>query len=163
MRQGIPAGQLPRSERHWSRRRSLPVIDHKIGEGRDRTIRIGDESIQFGKNFQVLLGVHLRKRDVARRVASPHDNECGRGPLQVADEIVVTRPTDRGEHRALHGLTRSLVANMVEGVTEGYQKVLEIQGVGYRAQLKGRDLESRFRRLITRISFSRCSPGIGSG
>jgi large subunit ribosomal protein L6 len=56
-------------------------------------------------------------------------------------EIVVTRPTDRGEHRALHGLTRSLVANMVEGVTTGYQKVLEIQGVGYRAQLRGRDLE----------------------
>src|SRR3954451_3701608 len=55
--------------------------------------------------------------------------------------LVVTRPTDRGEHRALHGLTRSLVANMVEGVTNGYQKTLEIQGVGYRAQLKGRDLE----------------------
>jgi large subunit ribosomal protein L6 len=56
-------------------------------------------------------------------------------------ELLVTRPTDRGEHRALHGLTRSLVANMVEGVTTGYQKVLEIQGVGYRAQLRGRDLE----------------------
>jgi large subunit ribosomal protein L6 len=53
----------------------------------------------------------------------------------------VTRPTDRGEHRALHGLTRSLVANMVEGVTSGFQKTLEIQGVGYRAVLKGRDLE----------------------
>src|SRR3712207_690108 len=56
-------------------------------------------------------------------------------------ELLVTRPTDRGEHRALHGLTRSLVANMVEGVTAGYQKTLEIQGVGYRAQLKGRNLE----------------------
>ena len=56
-------------------------------------------------------------------------------------ELVVTRPTDRGEHRALHGLTRSLVANMVEGVTAGFTKTLEIQGVGYRAQLKGRDLE----------------------
>jgi large subunit ribosomal protein L6 len=53
----------------------------------------------------------------------------------------VSRPTDRGEHRALHGLTRSLVANMVEGVTNGYAKTLEIQGVGYRAVLKGRDLE----------------------
>jgi large subunit ribosomal protein L6 len=60
---------------------------------------------------------------------------------QEGDELVVTRPTDRGEHRALHGLTRSLVANMVEGVTAGYVKTLEIQGVGYRAQLKGRDLE----------------------
>jgi large subunit ribosomal protein L6 len=57
------------------------------------------------------------------------------------DELLVTRPTDRGEHRALHGLTRSLVANMVEGVTNGYAKTLEIQGVGYRAVLKGRDLE----------------------
>jgi len=56
-------------------------------------------------------------------------------------ELRVTRPTNRGEHRALHGLTRSLVANMVEGVTDGFQKTLEIQGVGYRAQLKGRDLE----------------------
>src|SRR3712207_3024695 len=55
--------------------------------------------------------------------------------------LVVTRPTDRGEHRALHGLTRSLVANMVEGVTNGFEKRLEIQGVGYRAQLKGRNLE----------------------
>jgi large subunit ribosomal protein L6 len=55
--------------------------------------------------------------------------------------LTVSRPTDRGEHRALHGLTRSLVANMVEGVTAGFVKTLEIQGVGYRAALKGRDLE----------------------
>jgi large subunit ribosomal protein L6 len=57
------------------------------------------------------------------------------------DRIVVTRPTERGEDRALHGLTRTLIANMVEGVTKGFQKELEIQGVGYRAQLKGTDLE----------------------
>ena len=57
------------------------------------------------------------------------------------DVLTVTRPTDRGEHRAMHGLYRSLVANMVIGVTEGYAKTLEIQGVGYRAVLKGRDLE----------------------
>ncbi|HWO82772.1 MAG TPA: 50S ribosomal protein L6 [Solirubrobacterales bacterium] len=55
--------------------------------------------------------------------------------------VTVTRPTDRGEHRALHGLTRSLIANMVEGVTEGFEKRLEIQGVGYRAALKGKKLE----------------------
>ena len=55
--------------------------------------------------------------------------------------VTVTRPTDRGPHRALHGLTRSLVANMVTGVTEGFEKRLEIQGVGYRAALKGQDLE----------------------
>jgi large subunit ribosomal protein L6 len=55
--------------------------------------------------------------------------------------IKVERPTDRGEHRALHGLTRSLLANMVEGVTDGFERRLEIQGVGYRAQLKGKALE----------------------
>src|SRR5580765_3757906 len=56
-------------------------------------------------------------------------------------EIKVTRPTDRGDDRALHGLTRSLVANMVEGVTKGFTKNLQIQGVGYRATLKGSTLE----------------------
>jgi large subunit ribosomal protein L6 len=56
-------------------------------------------------------------------------------------QLVVTRPTERGEDRALHGLTRSLVANMVEGVTKGFSKTLEIQGVGYRASLRGTDLE----------------------
>ncbi|HEY6396976.1 MAG TPA: 50S ribosomal protein L6 [Solirubrobacteraceae bacterium] len=59
----------------------------------------------------------------------------------VGEELRVTRPTDRGQHRALHGLTRTLVANMVQGVTAGFEKRLEIQGVGYRAQLRGRDLE----------------------
>ena len=55
--------------------------------------------------------------------------------------ITVTRPTERGDDRALHGLTRSLIANMVEGVTKGFEKHLEIQGVGYRAALRGNDLE----------------------
>jgi large subunit ribosomal protein L6 len=55
--------------------------------------------------------------------------------------VVVTRPTERGEDRALHGLTRSLIANMVDGVTKGFEKRLEIQGVGYRASLRGTDLE----------------------
>jgi len=64
--------------------------------------------------------------------------------MQIAQEegtITVTRPTERGEDRALHGLTRTLIANMVEGVTKGFEKKLEIQGVGYRATLKGSDLE----------------------
>ncbi len=56
-------------------------------------------------------------------------------------ELVVTRPTDRGADRALHGLTRSLLANLVEGVTKGFEKRLEIQGVGYRATLRGTALE----------------------
>jgi large subunit ribosomal protein L6 len=64
--------------------------------------------------------------------------------MEIAQEdghVVVKRPTERGEDRALHGLTRTLVANMVEGVTKGFEKRLEIQGVGYRAALKGTDLE----------------------
>ncbi len=60
---------------------------------------------------------------------------------QAESTVTVQRPTDRGEHRALHGLTRSLIANMVEGVTNGFEKKLEIQGVGYRAALKGKTLE----------------------
>ena len=55
--------------------------------------------------------------------------------------LTVTRPTDRGPHKALHGLTRSLIANMVEGVTNGFEKRLEIQGVGYRARPQGKSLE----------------------
>ena len=64
--------------------------------------------------------------------------------MQVEQEettITVKRPTERGDDRALHGLTRTLIANMVEGVTSGFQKRLEIQGVGYRAALRGTDLE----------------------
>jgi large subunit ribosomal protein L6 len=67
-------------------------------------------------------------------------------PLRMSIEkqeetIVVTRPTDRGEDRSLHGLTRTLIANMVDGVTKGFEKRLEIQGVGYRANMRGSDLE----------------------
>ncbi|MGE0026251.1 MAG: 50S ribosomal protein L6 [Thermoleophilia bacterium] len=65
-------------------------------------------------------------------------------PIRVAEQdgqIVVTRPTDRGPHRALHGLSRSLVANLVTGVSAGFERRLEIQGVGYRAQMKGQALE----------------------
>src|SRR5207247_7742068 len=62
--------------------------------------------------------------------------------IEQSDGVVtVTRPTERGEDRALHGLTRTLVANMVEGVTTGFEKRLEIQGVGYRAALAGTNLE----------------------
>jgi len=67
-------------------------------------------------------------------------------PTRIAIEqengtLTVTRPTERGEDRALHGLTRTLIANMVEGVTKGFEKRLEIQGVGYRAALAGTNLE----------------------
>ena len=56
------------------------------------------------------------------------------------NEIIVTRPSDVKEHRALHGLTRTLIANMVEGVTNGYSKTLEVNGVGYRVQKQGKNL-----------------------
>ena len=56
-------------------------------------------------------------------------------------ELKVTRPTDQPKDRALHGLTRALLANMVEGVTDGFVRTLEIQGVGYRAELKGKSLQ----------------------
>jgi len=65
-------------------------------------------------------------------------------PIEVSQEsgvLTVTRPSDEGEVRALHGLSRSLIANMVTGVTDGYRKTLEIVGVGYRVQARGKDLE----------------------
>ena len=102
--------------------------------------RIGKKPIAVPTGVTVTIDpdvvrVHGPKGELSERI--PRDITVA----QEGEEINVTRPTDRGEHRALHGLTRSLVANMVEGVTTGFTKTLEIQGVGYRAQLKGRDLE----------------------
>ncbi len=98
------------------------------------------------KPIPVPTGVTVTIEPEVVRVAGPRGDLAERKPRaidvrQEDGELLVTRPTDRAEHRALHGLTRSLVANMVEGVTNGYEKRLEIQGVGYRALLKGRDLE----------------------
>jgi large subunit ribosomal protein L6 len=88
--------------------------------------------------------VEIRPGSVAVRGPKGELSERVSRDMSVTQEdgqVVVTRPTDRGEHRALHGLTRTLVANMVTGVTQGYEKRLEIQGVGYRAALRGSDLE----------------------
>ena len=98
------------------------------------------------KPISVPAGVTVTIEPEVVRVAGPRGDleERKSRDISVAvegEEILVTRPTDRAEHRALHGLTRSLVANMVEGVTAGFAKTLEIQGVGYRATLKGADLE----------------------
>jgi large subunit ribosomal protein L6 len=98
------------------------------------------------KPIPIPTGVTVTIEPEVVRVAGPRGDLAERKArsIEVREEdgqILVTRPTDRAEHRALHGLTRSLVANMVEGVTNGFTKALEIQGVGYRAQLKGRDLE----------------------
>jgi large subunit ribosomal protein L6 len=102
--------------------------------------RIGRQPIPVPAGVTVaiepeLVTVNGPKGELSERVARDI------GVEQIGEEVLVTRPTDRGEHRALHGLTRTLVANMVKGVTDGFEKRLEIQGVGYRAQLRGRDLE----------------------
>jgi large subunit ribosomal protein L6 len=101
--------------------------------------RIGKQPIPVPDGVEItiepeLVKVKGPKGELQERVARDIGVEQQNG------EVLVSRPTDRGEHRALHGLTRSLIANMVEGVTNGYEKRLEIQGVGYRAQLQGNKL-----------------------
>ena len=102
--------------------------------------RIGKQPIPVPSGVTVsvetgLVRVNGPKGELSERI--PRDITVA----QEGEEILVQRPTDRGEHRALHGLTRSLVFNMVHGVTEGFEKALEIQGVGYRAGMRGTDLE----------------------
>jgi large subunit ribosomal protein L6 len=102
--------------------------------------RIGKQPITVPSGVSIgiepeLVRVNGPKGELTERISRDMTVE------QTEDVLRVTRPTDRAEHRALHGLTRSLIANMVIGVTDGYAKTLEIQGVGYRAQLKGKDLE----------------------
>ncbi|HZI90938.1 MAG: 50S ribosomal protein L6 [Actinomycetota bacterium] len=102
--------------------------------------RIGKQPIPLPEGVLVsiepeLVRVNGPKGELTERVSKDLTVE------QEDNEVLVKRPTDRGEHRALHGLTRSLIANMVQGVTEGFEKRLQIQGVGYRAQLRGSDLE----------------------
>jgi large subunit ribosomal protein L6 len=102
--------------------------------------RIGKKPIQIPE------GVEIEVQPDAVKVKGPKgelSQDVDRDMKVAIDDgtLTVDRPTDRGEHRALHGLTRSLIANMVEGVTDGFERRLEIQGVGYRAQLKGKALE----------------------
>lgn len=101
--------------------------------------RIGRKPIEIPEAVEVevapgRVSVKGPKGELIQAISADMKLERENGTLTVA------RPTDRGEHRALHGLTRSLVANMVEGVTDGFEKRLEIQGVGYRAALSGRTL-----------------------
>ncbi|HEY3776034.1 MAG TPA: 50S ribosomal protein L6 [Solirubrobacteraceae bacterium] len=102
--------------------------------------RIGRQPITVPAGVQIaiepsLVTVNGPKGELSERVSRDMT------VTQDGDTITVTRPTDRGPHRELHGLTRTLIANMVTGVTDGFEKKLEIQGVGYRAALRGRDLE----------------------
>jgi large subunit ribosomal protein L6 len=98
------------------------------------------------KPIQIPDGVEIDVRPGSVKVKGPKGelNQDVNRDMKVAIDdgaLTVDRPSDRGEHRALHGLTRSLIANMVEGVTDGFERRLQIQGVGYRAQLKGKALE----------------------
>ncbi len=91
-------------------------------------------------------GVEFTYDDALVTVKGPKGELRQRVPREVTVEVkdgvvTVTRPTESAPHRSLHGLTRTLIANMVEGVTKGFEKRLEIVGVGYRAGLKGKALE----------------------
>jgi large subunit ribosomal protein L6 len=102
--------------------------------------RIGNSPIEIPDGVTVSISgdrvtVNGPKGELSQAVSPAMRVEQSNGTLTVA------RPSDRGEHRAMHGLTRTLIANMVEGVTRGFEKRLEIQGVGYRARLKGSELE----------------------
>jgi large subunit ribosomal protein L6 len=102
--------------------------------------RIGKRPIEIPSGVTVT--VEPTRVAVAGPLGSLQQQVPQRMQIEQKDgELLVTRPTERGEDRALHGLTRTLIANMVEGVTKGFEKRLEIQGVGYRAALKGADLE----------------------
>ena len=92
------------------------------------------DSVDFNYDNAVVT-VKGPKGELTQRVPREMMVEVGDGVIQVK------RPTDSGQHRSLHGLTRTLIANMVTGVTEGFEKRLEIVGVGYRASVKGDDLE----------------------
>ncbi len=114
--------------------------------------RIGRKPIAIPNGVKVEVGTGLvsvkgpkgeLSQTVSRemKIVQDEGSAADEGSETPVPTLKVERPTDRGEHRALHGLTRSLIANMVQGVTEGYEKRLEIQGVGYRARLQGKALE----------------------
>ena len=88
------------------------------------------DSVEF-KYDNAVVTVKGPKGELTQRVPREMMVEVGDGVIQVK------RPTDSGQHRSLHGLTRTLIANMVTGVTDGFEKRLEIVGVGYRASVKG--------------------------
>ena len=101
--------------------------------------RIGKLPIDLPKGVEVKLdGGHLTVKGSKGELELDVNPEM---KVSVDDgQIVVERPSDQSRHKALHGLTRSLIANMVEGVSTGFRKTLEIQGVGYRADMKGSSL-----------------------
>lgn len=110
--------------------------------------RIGNLPIELPSGVTVDVGernqvtVKGPKGELSQRLPRPMTIEVSGRPGGPG-VLTVRRPSDQKDHRALHGLTRALLANMVTGVTEGFEKRLEIQGVGYRAEMQGRNLELR--------------------
>jgi large subunit ribosomal protein L6 len=101
--------------------------------------RIGRKPIPVPANVTVTIaGAHVTVKGPKGELQRQFRPEMG--VEQEGGQLVVKRPSDSKEHRALHGLTRALLANMVQGVTSGYRKTLEIIGVGYRAEKKGKAL-----------------------
>jgi large subunit ribosomal protein L6 len=101
--------------------------------------RVGKAPIELPKGVEVkvegtTITVKGPKGELSREIVPDMKVE------QDESVVRVVRPSDQPSHRALHGLTRALIANMVKGVSEGFQKTLEIQGVGYRAQMEGKTL-----------------------
>lgn len=101
--------------------------------------RIGKKPVVIPAGVEVKLdGNHISVKGPKGQLALDFNPEIS---VEVqGTEIIVSRPSDDKQHRSLHGLTRTLVSNMVIGVTEGYSKTLEVNGVGYRAQKQGKDL-----------------------
>src|SRR5438105_15096428 len=127
---------------------SSPPAPRKRAESAARSCASsGNAMSRIGKRpIEIPSGVTVSVEPGRVAVAGPLGTLQQQVPLRMTVEqadgsVLVSRPTERGEDRALHGLTRTLIANMVEGVTKGFEKRLEIQGVGYRAALKGTDLE----------------------
>src|SRR5438270_3927088 len=127
----------------WSlrgrRKREESAAKSCASSGNERMSRIGRQPTEIASGVNIW---HLPGRVMVNGPLSELTQQVpARMKIDQADgSITVTRPTERGDDRALHGLTRTLIANMVEGVTKGFEKRLELQGVGYRAALQGADL-----------------------
>jgi large subunit ribosomal protein L6 len=102
--------------------------------------RIGKQPVPVPDGVQVNIdGSHVKVKGPKGELSWSFNPDL---TVELEDEqVVVTRPTDQRHHRSLHGLTRALINNMVVGVSEGYQKVLEVVGTGYRAEMQGESLK----------------------
>lgn len=101
--------------------------------------RIGRMPVEVPQGVEVeIKGSHVRVKGPKGQLE--HTFPAAMDISMEDGQIAVKRPSDEGTHRALHGMTRALVNNMVVGVTQGFEKVLEVNGVGYRAELKGENL-----------------------